>query len=184
MKLILFLLLFSGCDMFSFVSSPVQERGVTGFFSDNVLRFKISTLLASQGLKHVDVMAHKGRILLVGNVQQQNSKNSILLKIKQMEGITQVIDEIKITPINQENLMDYSKDAWLGQKLKALLFFDVRIFSQNYHVCVVDKVAYILGTAQDQAELTYVTEHAESLSIRRIVPYVNVLPSSLPYEIR
>jgi osmotically-inducible protein OsmY len=84
-----------------------------------------------------------------------------------------VIDEIQV---GHESFADYSRDAWIGHKLRALLFFDSRVYSQNYHLRVSNKNVYILGTAQNQAEKSFVIEQAESLPVRRVLTYIDILP--------
>ncbi len=179
-KIVTFLALISAstflcaCEMFSLVSSPAQERGMSGFFSDNALRVKVNAALASgKGLEQVEIMIHRGRVLLLGIVNKEITKTLAVSKIKKIEGVKDVIDEMQV---GHESLADYSRDAWIGHKLRALLFFDSRIYSQNYHVRVSNKIVYILGTAQDQAEKDFVIQQAESLPVRRVVPYIDVLP--------
>ena len=161
------------CEMFSFISSPAQERGISGLLSDNALRVKVNAILLSNQLEQVEILIHRGRVLLLGIVDKETTKTLAVSKIKTLKGLKDVIDEIQV---GGESLSDYSRDAWIGHKLRALLFFDSRIFSQNYHVRVSNKIVYILGTAQDQAEKDFVIEKAESLPIRGVVPYIEVLP--------
>lgn len=164
-----------GCEMFSIISSPAQERGVSGFFDDNVLRIKINAELAKgDGLEQVEIMIHKGKVVLLGIVRRPDIKQRAFSLIKNIDGVKQVIDEIKV---GSEGLADYSRDAYFGHKLRALLFFDARINSQNYHVRVVDKIVYILGTAQSQYELDCVIQQAESLPVRRVIVHVEIAPT-------
>lgn len=164
----------SGCEMFSAVSSPAQERGMSGFLSDNTLRVKVNgVLMSGQGLEQVEIIIHRGRVLLLGIVDKEVTKTVAVSKIKKITGVKEVIDEIQV---GHESFADYSRDAWIGHKLRALLFFDSRVYSQNYHLRVSNKNVYILGTAQSQAEKDFVIEQAESLPVRRVITYIDVLP--------
>jgi osmotically-inducible protein OsmY len=170
--------LIQGCTMISLFSSPTQERGMQGFFDDNMLRLKLNSVLADGGLEQVEMLIHKGKVLLLGVVDNASIKNRAVALVKKTPGVVQVMDEISI---GRETFSDYSKDAWLRHKLSSALFFDSRILSQNYQIAVINKIVYILGTAQDQTELNWVLEHAEGLSVRGIVPYVTyVNPSKDP----
>lgn len=168
----------SACEMFSAVTAPAQERGISGFFSDNALRVKVNAALVSgQGLEQVEIIIHRGRVLLLGIVNTEKTKTLAVSKIHKIQGVKQVIDEIQV---GHESFSDYSRDAWIGHKLRALLFFDSRIYSQNYHVRVSNKKVYILGTAQSQVEKDFVLEQAESLPVRRVISYIDVLPPLSP----
>ena len=169
----------SACEMFSAVSSPAQERGMSGFLSDNALRIKVNgTLVSGQGLEQVEIIIHRGRILLLGVVDKEVTKTVAVSKIKKITGVKDVIDEIQV---GHESFADYSRDAWIGHKLRALLFFDSRVYSQNYHLRVSNKSVYILGTAQNQAEKDFVIEQAESLPVRRVITYIDILPPMLQH---
>jgi osmotically-inducible protein OsmY len=169
----------SACEMFSAVSSPAQERGMSGFLSDNALRFKVNgALVSGQGLEQVEIIIHRGRILLLGVVDKEVTKTVAVSKIKKITGVKDVIDEIQV---GHESFSDYSRDAWIGHKLRALLFFDSRVYSQNYHLRVSNKIVYILGTSQNQAEKAFVIEQDESLPVRRVVTYIDILPPMLQH---
>ena len=160
----------TSCEMFSILSSPTQERGVGGFFLDNVVRLKVNAILASgKGLEQVEILIHQGRILLLGIVNESKTKRIAVEEVRKIEGVKEVVDEMRV---GHETMADYSRDAWLGHKLRALLFFDERILSQNYHIRVVNKIVYILGTAQNAQEKDFVMRHAESLPVRRVVSYI------------
>ena len=168
----------SACEMFSGVTSPAQERGISGFFGDNALRVKVNAALATgQGLEQVEIIIHRGRVLLLGIVNAETTKTLAVSKIKKINGVKKVIDEMQV---GHESFADYSRDAWIGHKLRALLFFDSRVYSQNYHVRVSNKKVYILGTAQSQVEKDFVLGQAESLPVRRVIPYIDILPSLPP----
>jgi osmotically-inducible protein OsmY len=168
----------AGCEMFSVISSPAQERGISGFVSDNNLRASLnSSFLCSRipGIEQVEFMIHRGRVLLMGLVSKAATKDKVLDLVHKLNGIKEVIDEIQV---GHEELGDYANDAWIGHRLRSVLFFDPTILSQNYHVRVADRVIYILGTAQSEKEKEKVIRHAEDFAVRRVVPYITTVETS------
>ena len=162
----------SGCELFSVVSSPTQERGVTGFIADNALRTALNASLLCKGIngvEQVEFLIHRGRVLLMGIVSKPDIKQHVLKIARKVSGVKEVIDEMQV---GHEELGDYAQDAWIGHRLRSVLFFDPTILSQNYHIRVCDRIVYILGTAQSQKELDAVVHHAEEFSVRRVVPYI------------
>lgn len=166
----------AGCDIFSPITSPIQERGVTGFLDDNMLRLSLNASLLSSGIpgiEQVEFLIHKGVVLLIGMVDTPEIKQRVVRHTQKVRNIKKVIDEIQVV---HKGLIDYAKDAWMGHKLRSLLFFDARILSQNYHLRVVNRIIYLMGIAQSQKELDHVLEHAESLpDVRQVIPYIEVL---------
>jgi osmotically-inducible protein OsmY len=167
------LLTLCGCDSFSLVSSPIQDRGVSGFFKDNILHLKIAkTLGAQEGPHQVESLVHQGTVLLVGVVAKEEAKQKAQRLVQNIPEVRKVINHVQV---GHQGVSAYSNDVWISQKLKGTLFFDTRISSQNYHICVVAKVVYILGTARSQEELKAVIEHAESFAVRQVISYVEIL---------
>lgn len=174
-----FCLLLGGCDIFSIISSPIQERGVTGFFKDNALRLKINNLFLSRfsGMP-LYTMVHEGRVVLLGRAPSKATKNKIVKAVRAITGVKEVFDEILL---GEESWSDYSRDVICAQDFHSRLFFDVRILDQNYHSQVFNRVIYLLGVAQNKEELGYVREHAERIKgIRRIISHVTILPPQRP----
>lgn len=170
----------SGCEIFSVFTSPAQERGFTGFVSDNALRTAINaSFLCSgiPGIEQVEFMIHQGRVLLMGVISEESVRQRVGALVRKIKGVKEVIEEITI---GHEEMGDYTHDAWIGHRFRTALFFDPNVFSQNYHIRVSDRVLYILGTAQSQYELDTVLRHAEEFPIRRISHYVKIAPKPKP----
>lgn len=168
--------LLAGCDALSIFSSPIQERGVDGFFSDNfALRPRINQILAQeQEWSTISVLIYKGRVLLVGTAKNQNIKNRILQKVRSLAKITEIIDEISISDYHG---IDMTQDASLERDVKAWLFFNPTLSSQDYTLAVVGRVLYVLGVAQNKEEIEALERYAETKgSIKRFVNYLILAP--------
>src|SRR5690606_5857668 len=61
-------------------------------------------------------------------------------------------------------------------KLRTALTFDSEVQSVNYSIDTVEGIVYLLGVAQNQAELNRVTEVARTISdVKQVVSYVRIL---------
>ena len=68
-----------------------------------------------------------------------------------------------------------ANDTWITTKLTSKITVDENIFSINYSIETVGGVIYLIGIAQDQAELDRVINHARSIeSVQRVVSHVRV----------
>jgi osmotically-inducible protein OsmY len=85
-------------------------------------------------------------------------------------GVREVINEIKIS--KQEGIGTYAQDSLISAQLVSRITFDSRIKSINYSVETVNGVVYVMGIAQNEAELERVRNHARQLPyVRRVVSY-------------
>jgi osmotically-inducible protein OsmY len=168
----------SGCEMMSIVSTPGQDRGFSGFLSDNDLRVRLTTMFltkAPEGANSIEFLIHKGRVLLLGVAKNQGMKNTVISLVQKTKGVQEVIDHIRV---GHEAFSDYAHDATIGHKLRSAMFLDPHVFSPNYHIRVSNRVIYILGTATSPQELKRVIDHAEARGVRQVVSCVQVLPQT------
>jgi osmotically-inducible protein OsmY len=165
-------LVLSGCQSISFFSSPVQNRGITGFFKDNYLRAKIIKNLANAHTGSISCLINKGGVLILGYVPTENEQRAVLERLSSMPEIKHLWNYIVVGRA-PDNPLD---DIYISQKLQSKLFFDIRIRSQNYHISASHKVVYILGIAESEQEKKYVIEHAESLKVRHVISQIIVDP--------
>ena len=159
------LLPMTGCQSLSLFSSPIQKRGVSGFFKDTVLRAKIIKALSGKYSGSITLLIQKGRVMLVGYVKTDHDRQNVLQILGSFSEIQHLADHL-ITGSGSENAIH---DTYLSQSLQSHLFFDARISSQNYHITASHKILYILGTARSESEKKNVLGHAESMSFRRVI---------------
>ena len=87
--------------------------------------------------------------------------------------MVEVINEIKVT--KSESVGEYLHDVWLAQTLRNDLLFDSRVRSINYNVDCVAGTIYLMGVAQNQAELQRVIDHARDISyVRNVISFVRL----------
>ena len=86
----------------------------------------------------------------------------------------QVINEIRVA--EGEGLPGYVRDQWITTRLRTAITLDRDVQSINYSIETVDGVVYLMGAAQNQAELNRVIEIARTISnVKQVISYVKMI---------
>jgi osmotically-inducible protein OsmY len=157
-------------------TAAMEERGVKGAASDTAVRASILDKWIAHSEKMtrlVDMTISEGRVLLTGIVPDQQMRLDAVRLAWQGNGVKEVINEIQVS--DKGGITTYTRDTWITTQLVGKLTVDKHVQSINYSVETVDGVVYLMGIAQDQAELDRVQNHARNLSyVRRVVSYVRL----------
>lgn len=143
-----------------------EERGVGGALTDTKIQTDIDAAYLNSGngvnmFRDITVTVHEGRVDLTGKVKKPEEQVEAVRLAWQASGVRQVIDDIQVT--DKSGLVDYGRDVRIATTLRAQLLFDGSIRNINYSVDVVNATIYLMGIAQDQAELDRVIAHARDI---------------------
>ncbi len=148
-----------------------EERGVGGALSDTKINSEIDGLYLNKNLgmfRDVTVTVTEGRVQLTGKVKKPEERVEAARLAWQAAGVRQVIDDIQVT--DQSGLIDYGRDVRIANTLRFQLLFDKQVHNVNYTVDSVNGTVYLMGIAQDQAELDRVIAHARNIEgVQRVV---------------
>lgn len=151
-----------------------EERGLGGAISDTAIQTKINYALLDKDLslfRRVSTSVHEGRVLLMGIVPNKDAMTSAVKITWQVEGVREVINEIRIAP--DAEIADDVRDSWITAKLRTRIMFDKEIEAINYSIETIDRVIYLLGIAQDAEELDRVIRTARDIEyVEKIVSRV------------
>ena len=154
--------------------SAAEERGVEGAVDDTKIRAEINDLWLRADLamyRKVSLTVNEGRVLLTGSVTYPETRVEAVRLAWQAAGVREVIDEIQVT--DQSGFMDYARDVIILNDLRGRLMFDKDIKNINYTPDCVNGVIYLMGVAQDQAELDRVVAHARDINhVKKVVSHV------------
>ncbi len=118
-------------------------------------------------------------MLVSGQVVDPQTRVDAVRLAWQVEGVKEVINEIEID--DETTLTDRFRDTQIGIEMRNKLRFDKDVRSLNYSVEVVNQQIYLIGVAQDQAELDRVMAHARDVRyVRRVVNYVRIKEPPAP----
>ncbi|MFQ5775779.1 MAG: BON domain-containing protein [Kiloniellaceae bacterium] len=156
--------------------ASAQERGFKGTLNDQAIRLEINHLWFQENVSlysKVNLQVQEGRVLLTGNVPDPDTRVNAVRLAWQAKGVREVINEIEID--DASSLSDAARDAWISTKLRARLLADREVDAINYSIETVNRSVYLMGIAQNQAELDRVIDHARDTAyVRRVVSYVRL----------
>ena len=156
--------------------SIAQERSVGAALDDTVTHASISRYMFEKDIelyRKVGIEVVEGRVLLTGSVANPADRDEAVRLTWQAGGVKEVVNEIQVT--NQGGVIDYARDTWITTQLKTKLLLDKHIRDINYNVETVNGIVYMIGIAQDQAELERVTNHARTIRyVRKVVSHVRL----------
>ena len=164
--------------------ASAREGGIGQTFSDVSISTGIHDAWFAYNRDMFDklyVTVFEGRVLIVGSVQNPDYRESAIRFAWQVKGVRQIINEIRIEPSN--GVSGYTKDAWIGARLRTRLLSDGEIESRNYKFETNNGTIYMIGVARDQEELSRVINHSRNISyVRDVVSYVRLRSDTRPNE--
>lgn len=151
-----------------------QERSVGDAIDDWTIRTELNKLFFEDNLdlySDVSFGVVEGRVLLKGAVPTPEDRIRAVQLAWKAGGVREVINELQVT--NEGGIVNYARDTWISTQLKSKILFDGGILSLNYNIETVNGTVYLLGIAQNDAELNKVTAHARTIAdVKRIVSHV------------
>jgi len=178
------LLALPACTPIGFVAGSGAALGVgaarEGGLRSTAKDIQIKALISDQWFKYdlntfskLNITVNQGRVLLTGVVQNSNDRVEAVRLAWQVEGVDQVINEIRIA--DSEGVSGYVKDQWITTRLRSALTFNKNIQSINYSIDTVNGTVYLMGVAQDETELDHAIEEARVIpNVRQVVSYVKM----------
>ncbi|WP_237051287.1 BON domain-containing protein [Magnetospirillum sp. ME-1] len=157
--------------------AAAEERGLDGAVDDLKIRTEINHLWFQKDVemyRKVTLNISEGRVMLTGLVATEQARADAVRLSWQAGGVKEVLNEIKVVPTGESG-WDQANDLWIQNKLKARLLTDGDVKNINYIVDVTDSVVYLLGIAQNSAELDRVIAHARDVSgVKRVISHVRL----------
>ncbi len=153
-----------------------QERGIKGVARDTAIEARIFKLWVDRDKKmaaRMSIEVYESRALLTGYASSEEDRAAAVGLAWKAEGVEDVMNEILIG--EPTGLGTMARDAAITTELKSRLTFDGDVLAVNYSIETVRGVVYLLGIAQDQAELDKVIAQARNVAyVKRVVSYVRV----------
>jgi len=153
-----------------------QEAGIEDTATDSQIQAEIDRLWRAESASlysGINLQVQEGRVLLSGRVPDPEARVTAVRLAWQAEGVAEVINEIEIG--DESSLGDTAHDEWITTQLRAQLLADGAIASTHYSIETVNAEVYLLGVAQDQAELDRALTHARNIAyVRRVRNYMRL----------
>ncbi len=158
-----------------------REKGVTGTFSDSQMSVLIKAKyygFSPDLHARVGVNVQNGEVLLTGDVPNQEWIVEAERLAWQVKGIKKVLNNIAPTDEAAsfgDAIGTVTQDSWITTQIKSQMLFGDNIRSLNYSIKTVDSVVYVMGIAQNQAEVDQVLEIASKISgVKKVVDYTKM----------
>jgi len=155
------------------VSSAAEDLAIRAKVNDKWFKYSVSTFAK------LNLSVDQGRVLITGIVQNPDDRVQAVRLAWQVEGVNQVINEIKIA--NSQSFGSYAQDLWITTRLRTAMTFDPDVQSINYSIDTVDGTVYLMGVYQDKAELDEVTGLARDIPhVKQVISYAKHAGEPLP----
>jgi len=155
-------------------NATAEERSVSDAVNDLSIRAELNRIFIEDNvdlLSDVSFSVIERRVLLKGAVEKYEHRNRALELTWQAAGVNEVINEIQVS--GQGNIANYVRDTWISAQLKTKILFDTDIISINYNIEAINGIIYVIGIAQNQAELDKVIDHAQQMKyVKKVFSHV------------
>ena len=122
-----------------------------------------------------DISVSQGLVVLGGSLPSALARVDAVREAWNVPGVNQVIDEVRTPPAQDAS---YARDSALSMKLRGKLTFDPDINSTHYSIETVSGTIYIMGVAQNQAELDKVGKLTTGTGAKKVVSTVRLAPAT------
>ncbi|WP_174515830.1 BON domain-containing protein [Wolbachia endosymbiont of Cardiocondyla obscurior] len=159
----------------------MQDKSLGNIIDDTTMVIRINKVLLKHGLfSSIKVKVSEGRVLLIGSVDTPEKQLTAEKIAWQQKEIKEVINEIRVIPIQMASMLDTTVDGMITAEIRTRLLGKRNIKSINYSVNTVDRVVYLMGIAQNKAELKAVIAIARKIKgVKQVVSYVRYRYSKL-----
>lgn len=122
---------------------------------------------------NVTVNVRRGRVLLTGNADREDTPRKATEQAWRAQGVQEVINEVKVVP--EGSIWNNANDALIKKNLESRLLITKDVWVVNYSIDVVSGTAYLLGWCHDQAELDRVLSVARTTrGVRQVISYLKL----------
>jgi osmotically-inducible protein OsmY len=149
------------------IESSLEDARISATVHDLWIKYDVDMFVK------LSLTVDQGRVLITGVVQKPEHRVDAVRLAWQAQGVKQVINEIKVD--NSEGIKGWARDSWITSRLRAAILFDKDVQGVNYSIDTVQAIVYLMGVAQNQAELDKVMGYARSVPyVKQVVSYVKL----------
>lgn len=156
--------------------AAAQEGGLKRAVSDGTIKLKINEAWLAKDIDmftKLKTKVNQGRVLITGVVQNPEHRVEAVRLAWQVDGVKQVINEVRVA--DSAGITGFLKDKYISSRLRTELTFNRDVQSINYSIDTVQGIVYMMGIAQNQAELNRVIETARTIAgVKQVVSYVKM----------
>ncbi|MEX1035857.1 MAG: BON domain-containing protein [Sneathiella sp.] len=153
-----------------------EERSVGTVVDDATIKVQVANAIFQKSepiFTSTSTTVIDGVVLITGEVPTPEDRLMLTRLTWGVKGVKEVHNNVTVA--DSESLSNFGSDSLITTKLKLRLLRDAEILNINYSVETVNGTVYLMGIAQNEAELQRVKNHAKDISgVRHIVSYVKM----------
>jgi len=152
-----------------------EERPVKTIARDTKIATQLRVALLEKSEQHfakVGIEVFEGKVLLTGVVPDETMRADAVGISWKIAGVKEVLNELSI---GENSVAATAKDSWITAQLSSKITLDKHVRAINYVIETVAGTVYLIGIAQNQAELDRVIAHARSVGyVQKVISHVRV----------
>ena len=129
------------------VDVAYDRRTIGEYIDDNNIEFTVRTFLVRDDElrknAHISATSMNGILLLTGEAPSAELKNKVAGFAKDVEGVRQLVDEMKIA--GESGYIARTNDVWLTAKVKSVLFAKTKLDANRVKVVSEAGSVYLMG---------------------------------------
>ena len=126
-----------------------------------------------KAFSHVNFTAYNRRVLITGEVPNEEAKSIIGEQTKQLQGVSEIFNELTIAPAS--TLGNRSNDSYITSKLKARLVDSNQVSANHIKVVTERSVAYLMGIVTEREAKVAVAVARTTDGVRKVVNVMEVV---------
>jgi osmotically-inducible protein OsmY len=174
----------NGCDPVSLAvsagastgSAAHQERGLKGLARDTAIEVKIFKQWIDTDKSmatRMSIEVYESRVLLTGITKTEEERAVAVGLAWKTNGVEDVMNEIVVG--EAPSFIEIARNTAITAELKSRITFNAEILAVNYAIETIRGTVFLLGIAQDEAELNRVIDLANNISyVKRVVSHVRI----------
>lgn len=160
------------------VTNAAKQKGLGGAISDSQISSVLKVKLYSKDQdihRRVGVNVQNGEVLLTGSLDSQELLDEVEQIAWSVDGVRKVINEMGVQKEEGLGFGEGMSDGWITTQIKSSIMFTENVKSINYSIKTVSGVVYIMGNAENEAELNIVMETArKTRGVKKVMNYVKI----------
>lgn len=148
-----------------------DRRTVGEYIDDNAIELASRNIVVSNAefrkAAHIKPQSWNGILLLTGEIDTAEIKPQLLERLRNIQGVRQVVDETTIT--DKTKLGTRANDAWITSKVKSRLILKTGLDANRVKVVTTRASVYLMGIVTRE-EADKATKYASTVrGVKRVV---------------
>ena len=120
--------------------------------------------------KKLNFNVYQGRVLLTGNINEQQDLTQLTEKIWSIKGVSELINETSVKSTNKHSVLT---DHYIASKIKTRFILDKNIKAFNINVEVYNQNAYLIGNVANEADVKIAAKSAAKVrGVKKVVSFL------------